>query len=204
MMAGVSRKTIRLATPSRGSTTPSRRDRHGGNRMAPSISKALRLPVSDAGSGSFLRYQPMPQLERPPMPAPHVVFGGENQLAIRLDNPPRSSRWHPGGGIYRNVWLTKTAPVHVASGARTSRRATSPPRQPRSTSPSPWPTTPTPMASVRIATQIHPLAADGHAPGGVVATLSPAAPANSRSSRGLSASARRRTIRSFTRSTRRR
>lgn len=44
---------------------------------------------------------------------PYVDFGGVNQLAIRLDNPPRSSRWYPGGGIYRNVWLTKTAPVHV-------------------------------------------------------------------------------------------
>ncbi len=45
---------------------------------------------------------------------PHVNFGGENQLAIRLDNPPSSSRWYPGGGIYRNVWLTKTHPVRVA------------------------------------------------------------------------------------------
>jgi beta-galactosidase len=44
---------------------------------------------------------------------PFVVPGGENQLAIRLDNPPDSSRWYPGGGIYRNVWLTKTQPVHV-------------------------------------------------------------------------------------------
>lgn len=44
---------------------------------------------------------------------PHVAFGGENQLAIRLDNPPASSRWYPGGGIYRNVWLTKTQPLHV-------------------------------------------------------------------------------------------
>jgi beta-galactosidase len=35
-------------------------------------------------------------------------------LAIRLDNPPDSSRWYPGGGIYRHVWLTKTEPVHVA------------------------------------------------------------------------------------------
>ncbi len=42
-----------------------------------------------------------------------VVPGGVNQLAIRLDNPPQSSRWYPGGGIYRNVWLTKTQPVHV-------------------------------------------------------------------------------------------
>jgi len=44
---------------------------------------------------------------------PYVVPGGTNLLAIRLDNPPNSSRWYPGGGIYRNVWLTRTNPVHV-------------------------------------------------------------------------------------------
>jgi beta-galactosidase len=43
----------------------------------------------------------------------YIVPGRENQLAIRLDNSPESSRWYPGGGIYRNVWLTKTNPVHV-------------------------------------------------------------------------------------------
>jgi beta-galactosidase len=45
---------------------------------------------------------------------PYVKPGGPNQLAIRLDNPPDSSRWYPGGGIYRNVWLTKTHAIHVA------------------------------------------------------------------------------------------
>jgi beta-galactosidase len=44
---------------------------------------------------------------------PYIVPGGENQLAIRLDNPAESSRWYPGGGIYRNVWLVKTQPIHV-------------------------------------------------------------------------------------------
>jgi beta-galactosidase len=43
-----------------------------------------------------------------------INFGGENQLAIRLDNPNHSARWYPGAGLYRNVWLTKTNPVHVA------------------------------------------------------------------------------------------
>jgi beta-galactosidase len=43
-----------------------------------------------------------------------LKFGGDNVIAIRLDNPQNSSRWYPGGGIYRNVWLVKTAPVHVA------------------------------------------------------------------------------------------
>ena len=45
---------------------------------------------------------------------PFLKPGADNVLAIRLDNPPNSSRWYPGGGIYRNVWLVKTAPVHVA------------------------------------------------------------------------------------------
>lgn len=53
---------------------------------------------------------------------PYVVFGGDNVIAIRLDNPvPKdsswrsaSSRWYPGAGLYRNVWLVKTSPVHVA------------------------------------------------------------------------------------------
>ncbi|KAK5655152.1 hypothetical protein OQA88_6051 [Cercophora sp. LCS_1] len=39
---------------------------------------------------------------------------GENQLAIRLENAVDSSRYYPGAGIYRNVWLTKVAKTHVA------------------------------------------------------------------------------------------
>ena len=38
---------------------------------------------------------------------------GPNQIEIRLDNKPESSRWYPGGGLYRNVWLTKTAKTSV-------------------------------------------------------------------------------------------
>jgi beta-galactosidase len=44
---------------------------------------------------------------------PYVVPGGVNQLAIRLDNPPESARWYPGGGLYRRVWLTTADRVHV-------------------------------------------------------------------------------------------
>ncbi len=45
---------------------------------------------------------------------PYVKAGGNNVLAIRLDNPPASSRWYPGGGLYRNIWLVECAPVYVA------------------------------------------------------------------------------------------
>ncbi len=45
---------------------------------------------------------------------PYLKFGEENVVAIRLDNPSNSSRWYPGGGIYRNVWLEKSGPIHVA------------------------------------------------------------------------------------------
>lgn len=44
----------------------------------------------------------------------YIKLGEENVLAIRVSNPEKSSRWYPGSGIYRNVWLMKTNPVHVA------------------------------------------------------------------------------------------
>jgi beta-galactosidase len=44
---------------------------------------------------------------------PHARPGAVNVLAIRLDNPPASSRWYPGGGLYRHVWLVAASPVHV-------------------------------------------------------------------------------------------
>ena len=50
---------------------------------------------------------------------PYVVPGGSNQLAIRLDNPPDFSRWYPGAGLYRNVWLVKARPVHVGQWGTT-------------------------------------------------------------------------------------
>lgn len=39
--------------------------------------------------------------------------GGENLLAVRLENLPESSRWYPGAGIYRNVHLIVTDEAHV-------------------------------------------------------------------------------------------
>jgi len=39
---------------------------------------------------------------------------GDNVVAIHLDNKEDSSRWYPGGGIYRNLWLVKDNRVGVA------------------------------------------------------------------------------------------
>ena len=43
-----------------------------------------------------------------------VAPGADNVIAVRLENPPDSSRWYPGAGIFRNVWLVTEGPVHVA------------------------------------------------------------------------------------------
>ncbi len=46
---------------------------------------------------------------------PHLKLGGaDNVIAVRLTPEDESSRWYPGAGIYRNVWLDVTGPVHVA------------------------------------------------------------------------------------------
>jgi beta-galactosidase len=45
---------------------------------------------------------------------PYINIGKENLIAVRLDTKRWDSRWYPGAGIYRNVWLVKTSPVHVA------------------------------------------------------------------------------------------
>ena len=41
--------------------------------------------------------------------------GQENVLAVRLENRTESSRWYPGAGLYRNVHLVQTAPIHVST-----------------------------------------------------------------------------------------
>lgn len=45
--------------------------------------------------------------------SPFVSYGKENIIAVRLDTKNWDSRWYPGAGIYRNVWLTKTGDVHL-------------------------------------------------------------------------------------------
>jgi beta-galactosidase/beta-glucuronidase len=46
---------------------------------------------------------------------PHLREGA-NVLAVRVDHSVLAdSRWYPGSGIYRHVWLNTTGPVHIAA-----------------------------------------------------------------------------------------
>lgn len=45
---------------------------------------------------------------------PYVQFGQENLLTVRVDHSQfADSRWYNGSGIYRNVWLVYSNPVHI-------------------------------------------------------------------------------------------
>lgn len=101
---------------------------------------------------------------------PFLNFGGDNVLAIRVDNPADSSRWYPGGGIYRNVWLEKTSLVHVehwgsfvttpevsAESASVGIKTKIANRLPR-------------PVEVRVATQIYKLSSNGTPEGEALAT----------------------------------
>jgi len=93
--------------------------------------KHLEIPVSDQGKKSIWPWMARWPTQRSGSTA------SSSRLALRLRfmaggfdsvsqirrgqchrHPPRQSdqlvRWYPGGGIYRNVWLVKTEPVHVA------------------------------------------------------------------------------------------
>ena len=44
----------------------------------------------------------------------YANFGGKNTLVVRADATRAEGWFYEGAGIYRHVWLMKTAPVHVA------------------------------------------------------------------------------------------
>ena len=44
---------------------------------------------------------------------PFVVKGGTNVLEVHLNNLEESSRWYPGAGLYRPVWLQVYTAAHI-------------------------------------------------------------------------------------------
>jgi beta-galactosidase len=104
---------------------------------------------------------------------PFVKFGDDNEVVIRLDNPPNSSRWYPGAGIYRNLWLVKTAPVHVGQWGT---QLTTPEVSTEQAKVNLQVTVDNDSkqgANVSVATEIFVLDADGKKSGSAVASIAP-------------------------------
>ena len=47
---------------------------------------------------------------------PYIDFGGENIICVRADATLEEGWFYEGAGIYRNVWLEETGPVHPTPG----------------------------------------------------------------------------------------
>ncbi len=45
--------------------------------------------------------------------SPHLVYGGENILAVKVKNFGENSRWYSGSGIYRHVWMIAKNKSHI-------------------------------------------------------------------------------------------
>jgi beta-galactosidase len=44
----------------------------------------------------------------------YLNYGEDNVIAVRVDASMEEGWYYEGAGIYRHVWLTKTAPLHIA------------------------------------------------------------------------------------------
>jgi len=93
--------------------------------------KNFRVPAEDQGkrisvtfdgamynahvwiNGHFLGNRPFGYMGFQYDLSPHLNYGGENVIAVRLRPEDLSSRWYPGAGLYRNTWLTKTDRLHI-------------------------------------------------------------------------------------------
>jgi beta-galactosidase len=55
-----------------------------------------------------------------------IAYGGPNVLVVRVDATGREGWFYEGAGIYRHVWIEKTAPLHVADDGTFVTTATAP------------------------------------------------------------------------------
>lgn len=94
--------------------------------------KTFRLPASDLGrrisvefdgvfrdsvvwvNGFYLGRQPSGYTGFRYDLTDYLNYGGENVIAVRADVTMEEGWFYEGAGIYRHVWLTKTAPLHIA------------------------------------------------------------------------------------------
>ncbi len=44
---------------------------------------------------------------------PELITGDSVDIDVYLENKPQQSRWYPGAGLYRNVHLVETDPIHI-------------------------------------------------------------------------------------------
>ena len=44
---------------------------------------------------------------------PDLIQGDSVDIDVYLENKPQQSRWYPGAGLYRNVHLVETNPIHI-------------------------------------------------------------------------------------------
>ena len=44
---------------------------------------------------------------------PHLITSDSVDIDVYLENKPQQSRWYPGAGLYRNVHLVETSPIHI-------------------------------------------------------------------------------------------
>ncbi len=65
-------------------------------------------------NGFYLGNEPSGYASRVYDISEYLNYGGENIVSVRVDATLEEGWFYEGAGIYRNVWLNKTEPVHVA------------------------------------------------------------------------------------------
>ncbi len=95
--------------------------------------KTFRIPAEDLGrrisvafdgvfrasrvwvNGFYLGEEPSGYLNFRYDVSDYLNYGGENVIAVRVDATMEEGWFYEGAGIYRHVWLEKTAPIHLVA-----------------------------------------------------------------------------------------